>query len=364
MNKYLLLIALTMLIFNISCKKNPIPSENTAPTASFSIDPTSGTIQTVFTFDASGSSDNEDATNVLQVRWDWENDGTYDTNYSTTKTATHQYSTVGTYIVKLEVKDSDGLIHTTTKTVSVTNTAPTASFSIDPTSGTIQTVFTFDASGSSDNEDATNVLQVRWDWENDGTYDTNYSTTKTATHQYSTAGTYTVKLEVKDTGDLTHTYTKTVSVRQLNKDGYWSGNTSQNRDISFNVINAGTQIDRGIEITIYASEYWGSVTVTITGGNILDINDNKFTWSSSNFSVQGTFENATHCVGDFSLSGNTGYPNYLSYSAAGTWTADWKSASKSRTKHIEDPELIEGIEQHIEKIVNNNAIKITLHLYK
>ena len=118
---------------------------NTTPTASFTIDPTSGTVNTVFNFDASGSTDNEDATSTLQVRWDWDNDGTWDTNYSTTKTATHQYSTVSTYIVKLEVKDSEGLTHATIKTVSLSNTAPTASFTVDPTSGTVNTVFNFDA---------------------------------------------------------------------------------------------------------------------------------------------------------------------------------------------------------------------------
>lgn len=207
------IIVFTTSIFIVSCKKDPTSSsKNTEPTASFSVEPTSGTTSTTFTFDASSSSDNEDITSDLQVRWDWEDNGIWDTDYSTTKTATHQYSAVGTYTVKLEVKDSAGLTNTTTKIVSLTNTAPTASFTVDPTSGTTATTFNFDASGSSDNEDANAVLQVRWDWENDGTYDTNYSTTKTATHQYRTAGTYTVKLEVKDSAGLTNTTTKSITI--------------------------------------------------------------------------------------------------------------------------------------------------------
>ena len=118
-NKSLLVIALTFLVFNISCKKSPTSSENTAPIASFTVNPTLGTTTTTFAFDASGSSDNEDAATVLQVRWDWENDGTYNTNYSTTQTATHQYTTPGTYTVMLEIKDTGGLTNTTTKTVNV-----------------------------------------------------------------------------------------------------------------------------------------------------------------------------------------------------------------------------------------------------
>lgn len=120
-NKLFLIIVIAMIIFTVSCKKDPTSSVNTEPTASFTVNPTSGTTATIFNFDASSSSDNEDATSELQVRWDWENDGSYDTNWSTDKTTTYQYSTAGTYTVKLEVKDSGGLTHTTTKTVTVSN---------------------------------------------------------------------------------------------------------------------------------------------------------------------------------------------------------------------------------------------------
>ena len=115
MKNSLLVLALIFLTFNISCKKDPISSRNTASTASFTVNPTIGTTATTFSFDASGSTDNEDATSALEVRWDWNNDGTWDTNYSTTKTATHQYADVGTYTIKLEVKDSDGLTNTISK---------------------------------------------------------------------------------------------------------------------------------------------------------------------------------------------------------------------------------------------------------
>ncbi len=119
MKNSLLVIALIALIFNVSCKKSPTSSKNTEPIASFTIDPTSGKTATIFTFDASGSSDNEDAKSTLQVRWDLNNDGTYDTDFSTTKTTTHSYYTVGTHTIELEVKDSEGLINTTTKAVTV-----------------------------------------------------------------------------------------------------------------------------------------------------------------------------------------------------------------------------------------------------
>jgi PKD repeat protein len=185
-----------------------------SPAASFTVDPTSGTTSTVFEFDASGSTDAEDPVSALQVRWDWENDGTWDTDYSTTKTANHVYATAGTKTVKLEVRDTSGLTDMETHTVTVTgpNTAPAASFTVEPASGTIGTTFQVDASGSSDEQDPVSALEVRWDWDNDGTWETEYSTTKTASHQYATVGTMTVMLEVRDTGGLTSTETHEVTV--------------------------------------------------------------------------------------------------------------------------------------------------------
>lgn len=92
------------------------------------------------------------------------------------------------------------------------NTAPTATFSVSPTSGDTNTTFSVDASGSSDNEDTSAQLEVRWDWENDGTWDTNYTTSKTASHQYASSGSKTIKLQVRDTGGLTAEHTETVTV--------------------------------------------------------------------------------------------------------------------------------------------------------
>ena len=90
---------------------------------------------------------------------------------------------------------------------------PVPSFIITPTWGPTHTVFLFDASPSWDVEDASADLQVRWDWEDDGQYDTPYTTVKTATHQYLTYGPRTVRLEVLDSDHLTATATSLVLVR-------------------------------------------------------------------------------------------------------------------------------------------------------
>ena len=151
----------------------------------------------------------------------------------------------------------------------------------------------------------------------------------------------------------------------LPKDGSWIGETNQNEDVFFDVINHGTQIASGMEITIFFSEWWGYGRATITRMAHLSINDNKFTWSGYDFYVYGNFEKSSQCTGNFSLSGNTGYPYYYSYSASGTWKADWKLNPGGLAKNIENQELTKETEKCTIEIKNDDAtIKIDLHFFK
>jgi PKD repeat protein len=158
------------------------------------------------TFDASAVSSATYIKDSLSVRWDWTNDGTYDTNWTTTKTTSHTYPADGTYTVAMQVKDPQDRVDTATKlfTINKTNTSPTAAFNVTMVQGMIASV---DASSSSDAEDLPEDLRVRWDWNNDGTYDTDWVNVKTAQHTYTTAGEYTIKLQVKDLNDAAKTAT-------------------------------------------------------------------------------------------------------------------------------------------------------------
>jgi hypothetical protein len=109
----------------------PVGSEtpvNTAPFARFAHDPLAGTPATTFHFDASGSWDGQDAAADLEVRWDFDGDGVFDTPYSKTKAADHVYTqaelrpelivptdphgSIRQYVlpVMLQVRDAGGLI--------------------------------------------------------------------------------------------------------------------------------------------------------------------------------------------------------------------------------------------------------------
>ncbi len=120
---FIFLVLLTV----IACKKDddsstsnntPNPSNN-PPTASFTVTPNTGDTQTNFQFDASGSTDNEDANSSLQVRWDFETDGIWDVDWTSAKVVNHQYNQQGNYNVTLEVKDSEGLSDSDSESITV-----------------------------------------------------------------------------------------------------------------------------------------------------------------------------------------------------------------------------------------------------
>ena len=96
--------------------------------------------------------------------------------------------------------------------IGVCNNPPTAAFTFAPNDVNRCTSITFDASTSSDVEDATKDLQVRWDWGNDGTYDTEWMTQKVIGHKFPYSGLHTVRLEVKDSGGLTSSTTRQVTI--------------------------------------------------------------------------------------------------------------------------------------------------------
>ena len=143
-------------------KTSSLVVSNVRPTAAFAVDPETGTVGTVFSFDASGSSDYEDATEELEVRWDFESDGTFDTDFTREKATHHQYDRPRLYTVTLQVRDMQGGLGQTTDDVEVANLSPSACFTATPEEGTVITDFEFDASCSSDTEDSLDALRVRW----------------------------------------------------------------------------------------------------------------------------------------------------------------------------------------------------------
>lgn len=152
------------------------------PTAAFGFTPSNPGPGDSVSFDATTSSDPEGS--IASYEWDWTDDGTLD---ATGSTASHTYSSAGTYTVRLRVTDAAGHAVETTDSVQVQTAGPTASWTHSPTSpnATDNVQFTDQSSGS--------VQSWSWDF-GDGTT----STQQNPTHSFATQGTYNVCLTVTD----------------------------------------------------------------------------------------------------------------------------------------------------------------------
>ena len=116
-----------------------------------------------------------------------------------------------TYEVQVRTKDGNGATYSDTFTISVddVNDPPDASFACSPDNPDIGDSIEFDAGASLDSDGSIDIY--RWDWSNDGTYETSLST-PTASHSYPDRKEYTVKLQVVDDDGEVDSATREVDV--------------------------------------------------------------------------------------------------------------------------------------------------------
>src|SRR5437867_3912416 len=174
----------------------PPPPPNTPPYANFSYTPATGNTTTVFTF-TSTSFDHEDPADMLQVRWDWETDGVWDTPWSHNATEQHRFTASGTYNVTMEVIDTGNLSANRTAMVIVSAVPPpppsplVVEITATPTEGTMPVTVSFTSHVGG------GVPPYTYDWEfGDGSK----SNAANTVHIYITGGNFTVWLNVDDNG--------------------------------------------------------------------------------------------------------------------------------------------------------------------
>ena len=142
------------------------------------------------------------------VAWDWDldGDGAYETSGAT---VAFDAGVFGTYTVGLRVTDDSGAIDTDTATVAVTNLAPTADAG-GAYSGNEGTPIQLDGTASTD--PGNDSLTYAWDLDNNGTYETSVAT---PVFTAGDEGSYTVGLQVTDSGGLVDTDSATITVANV-----------------------------------------------------------------------------------------------------------------------------------------------------
>ena len=136
---------------------------------------------------------------ITGYRWDFNNDGVYDTEWMEDVFAEYTFTEPGNHTVKLQVKDNDG--NTSTDTVIITITKiqedqqPPIAQANGPYHGKIKQEIYFDSSGSYD-PDGT-IINYIWDFG-----DMNTSNMQNPTHEYTTPGEYIIVLTVIDNDNL------------------------------------------------------------------------------------------------------------------------------------------------------------------
>lgn len=198
----------------LSCEKK---TEDNEPVAIFNVDPVAGPFTTAFIFDASDTHMEGESPEELMIRWDWEGDGLFDTEYSYQKIKSHQYEDAGDFIVRMQVMNSKGWTDTEEFPITVypDSVPPVASFCVTPDTATIMTLFRFNTASSWDAYEETKELLFRWDWDSDGCWETPYSTDTCTYKKFTTPGTYRVTMEVKNYVNLTDTTSRLIYVSDI-----------------------------------------------------------------------------------------------------------------------------------------------------
>ncbi len=172
------------------------PINTTPPTAVFSASTTGGVAPLAVTFNGSGSTA-ASGNSIASYAWSFGDGST-----ASGSTASHSFTSAGTYTTTLTVTDNRGLTSTASTTTTVTAPVvlvpPTAVVSSSTAAGSAPLAVTFNGSGSTAASGST-IASYAWSF-GDGTTATGAS----ASHSFTSAGTYTTTLTVTDNKGLTN----------------------------------------------------------------------------------------------------------------------------------------------------------------
>ncbi|MCF7890161.1 cadherin domain-containing protein [Candidatus Bipolaricaulota bacterium] len=134
------------------------------------------------------------------------------------------------------------------------NQSPRADFAYEPSEPEVNETINFYGALSSDSDGS--ISTYRWDWTNDGRYDTTASA-PTSTHSFPDYDIYTVKLQVVDDDGGTATFTKEVNVGKNTKEG-------KDVDVQFDSLSYNCGSLKGVKLTFSEVTSTGSTEVRVS----------------------------------------------------------------------------------------------------
>ncbi len=176
-----------------------IQIQNRPPIAAFASSPNSALTGVSIILNATASSDSDGS--IISYLWNF-GDGSTGSGQITN----HAYTTSGSYLVRLTVTDNSAATATADTTVIIQNRPPLPSITASTSTVSVGASVSFDATASND-PDGT-ITSYSWDF-GDGTPGAG----PTASHTFSNAGTFTVRLSITDNNGSTASTVYTVTVQ-------------------------------------------------------------------------------------------------------------------------------------------------------
>jgi PKD repeat protein len=296
------------------------PATSSPPTASAGPDQAANEGAKV-TFQGSGTGTG------LSYSWDF-GDGSAK---ATTATATHAYADNGSYTATLTVTDASGQTATDTAAVTVSNVAPTATFS-GPSSVAPGASATFSFASPSDPSSADTAagFTYSYDFNNDGTFEVANSSSASASTTFANAGTYTVRGRITDKDGGFTDYTTTVNVAapsSTTTTSLWSNSAKPTvaSDPDTNAVELGVKFTSDVAGSVSGLRFYkGSGNTGTHVGHLWDASGNllatvTFTgetasgWQTATFSNPVAINaNTTYIVSYFAPNGHyAGDNNYF-----------------------------------------------------
>jgi len=179
------------------------------PFAIFTVSPPTGDLNTDFNLNAGNSKNAAGGDTDLEYRWRFD-DGQNWTAWDTNPSITVNYSATGLGLgpglkkIALQVQETTtseialATVQLSAKALAVSQSNPTALFTVMPAQGSTSTQFNVNAGVSADQEDDISQLQVQWDFGN-GKGWSGWSPNKQNSVTYAVTGIKTITLQVKDT---------------------------------------------------------------------------------------------------------------------------------------------------------------------